>query len=70
MNDHDEDDEDVLAALRRAGFPINSLSDEQRQVFRGLTADELSLLIDIKARLDSVEPEVQAHNVVAGAALF
>jgi hypothetical protein len=35
-----------------------------------LSTEELALLIDIKARLDEVGPEVQAHGEVAGAALF
>jgi len=39
-------------------------------VFRTLSPEELTLLIDIKARLDEVEPDVQAHANVAGGALF
>lgn len=59
-----------LRALERAGFPVDTFTAEQRRVFAGLSDRELELIVDIKARLDAVEPEVQAHAVVAGAALF
>ncbi|MFD7894505.1 aroma-sacti cluster domain-containing protein [Streptomyces sp. NPDC059743] len=61
---------DALAALEEHGFPLSELTDEQRQVLRGLTPDEVFLLLDIKARLDEVGPEVQAHSEIAGGALF
>ncbi|CAM3514701.1 aroma-sacti cluster domain-containing protein [Kibdelosporangium persicum] len=60
----------TLRALADAGFPIDTFTEEQRAVFAGLSAAELELILDIKRRLDAVEPEVQAHAVVAGAALF
>jgi hypothetical protein len=59
-----------LRALAGAGFPVDRFTEEQCAVFRGLSAPELELILDIKRRLDAVEPEVQAHSVVAGAALF
>ncbi|MFD4672443.1 aroma-sacti cluster domain-containing protein [Lentzea sp. HUAS TT2] len=59
-----------LDALAAAGFPVDSCTDEQRAVFGELSGQELELILDIKRRLDEVEPEVQAHSVVAGAALF
>jgi hypothetical protein len=59
-----------LAALEAAGFPVASFTDEQRTVFAGLSAEEIALLVDIKGRLDGVEPDVQAHTMIAGAALF
>lgn len=59
-----------LDALAAAGFPIDTCTDEQRAVFAELSGQELDLILDIKRRLDEVEPEVQAHSVVAGAALF
>ncbi len=65
-----ESDPGALVELRAAGFPLEDLTDEQLSVLAGLGAEELSLLIDIKARLDAVEPEVQAHVTVAGAGLF
>ncbi|MEU5764743.1 aroma-sacti cluster domain-containing protein [Streptomyces asoensis] len=60
----------VLRALEQAGFPVRAFTGEQRAVFARLTPQELELILDLKARLDAVEPEVQAHTVVAGAALF
>jgi hypothetical protein len=60
----------TIDALAAAGFPVDTFTDEQLSVFRALTPDELELIVDIKARLDAVEPEVQAHAAVAGAALF
>jgi hypothetical protein len=59
-----------LRALAEAGFPVDSFTDEQLAVFAGLSAGEVELIVDIKSRLDAVEPEVQAHAAVAGAALF
>ncbi|MEO6701392.1 MAG: aroma-sacti cluster domain-containing protein [Jatrophihabitantaceae bacterium] len=59
-----------LAALDAAGFPLEAISDEQREVFRTLSDDEVTLLIDIRSRLDEVAPEVQAHVDIAGAGLF
>ncbi|MDQ2838858.1 MAG: hypothetical protein M3Y42_20690 [Actinomycetota bacterium] len=62
--------EDPLAALEAAGFPIEAITDEQRAVFADLSADEVALLIDLRSRLDAVEPEVQAHTDIAGGGLF
>jgi hypothetical protein len=59
-----------LTALRTAGFPVDDLTDEQRTVLAGLSAEEVALLLDIKRRLDLAAPDVEAHNVIAGAALF
>ncbi|MEV4318205.1 aroma-sacti cluster domain-containing protein [Actinocrispum sp. NPDC049592] len=64
------EDDANLRALADAGFPTGGFTEEQRAVFSGLTATELALILDIKRRLDAVEPEVRAHSVVAGAALF
>lgn len=61
---------DALAALAVAGFPVEAFTPEQRAVLAGLSAAEIALLADIKGRLDAVEPDVQAHTVIAGAALF
>lgn len=59
-----------LATLAAAGVALAALTDEQLEVFVNLSAAELSLLLEVKRRLDEVEPEVQAHATVAGAALF
>ncbi|MEU5654590.1 aroma-sacti cluster domain-containing protein [Streptomyces sp. NPDC047737] len=58
------------AALYEAGLPVDLLTDEQRLVLSELTEEELAVLLDIKSRLDAVEPEVQAHGEIAGGALF
>ncbi|WP_254812517.1 aroma-sacti cluster domain-containing protein [Streptomyces cavourensis] len=58
------------ATLHAAGFPVDLLTDEQRLVLSELTSEELSLLLDVKSRLDAVGPEVQAHGEIAGGALF
>ncbi|MER5639740.1 aroma-sacti cluster domain-containing protein [Kitasatospora sp. NPDC002227] len=60
----------TLAVLAAAGFPLAALTPEQLEVLTALAEDELALLLDIKAKLDEVEPEVQAHGTVAGGALF
>ncbi|WLQ32248.1 hypothetical protein P8A18_01765 [Streptomyces castrisilvae] len=64
------DDHDRLRALEDAGFPLHSLPPEQRDVLRDLSAEELTLLLGLKERLDAAEPEVQAHSEIAGGALF
>ncbi|MFD7750167.1 aroma-sacti cluster domain-containing protein [Streptomyces sp. NPDC059698] len=57
-------------ALYEAGFPVDLLTEEQREVLSELTPEELALLLDVKRRLDAVGPEVQAHGEIAGGALF
>lgn len=64
------DAERTLRELEGAGFPVHTFTEQQRAVFAALSPEELALVLDIKARLDVVEPEVQAHTAVAGAALF
>ncbi|MFG2332645.1 aroma-sacti cluster domain-containing protein [Streptomyces sp. NPDC048604] len=72
MNDHDDAGAAAspLDALSAAGFSVEALSDEQLEVLRALTPEELALLVDIRGRLDEAAPEVQAHADVAGGALF
>ncbi|MEU9335606.1 aroma-sacti cluster domain-containing protein [Streptomyces sp. NPDC048290] len=69
MNDHPHG-HDPLRALEDAGFPLHSLSPEQREVLHALSGEELTLLLGLKERLDAAEPEVQAHSEIAGGALF
>lgn len=53
---------DALTALAAAGNPVDLLSPSQRTVLAGLTEDEVSVLISVKARLDAAsEAEVEAH---------
>lgn len=54
---------DALGALRGMGHPIDLLSEAQRAVFATLTEDEVAVLNSIKARLDTVAPEVEGHEV-------
>jgi hypothetical protein len=60
----------TLDELEAHGFAVRQLPVEQQDVLRNLTASEFALLVEIKARLDEVGPEVEAHSEVAGAALF
>ncbi|AGI92209.1 MULTISPECIES: aroma-sacti cluster domain-containing protein [Streptomyces] len=61
---------ELLTRLHEAGFAVDLLTEEQREVLTGLEPDELAVLLDIKGRLDAVGPEVQAHGEIAGGALF
>ncbi|MEV6011420.1 aroma-sacti cluster domain-containing protein [Streptomyces sp. NPDC051976] len=63
-------DPTALDRLNLAGFSLDTLTDEQREVLLALTPYELDLLVDIKGRLDEVGPDVQAHSEIAGGALF
>lgn len=63
-------DPDPIARLLQAGFPLLDMTAEQRDVLSRLSDEELTLLIDIKTRLDAVGSEVQAHGVSAGAGMF
>jgi len=60
----------TLKELEAHGLDVRLLPPEQQEVLRRLTPEELGLLADIRARLDEVGPEVQAHGEFAGAALF
>lgn len=62
--------DDPLDVLASHGFGVSALTDEQRDVLRELSTEEVALLVDIKSRLDEVGPEVQAHSEIAGGALF
>lgn len=59
-----------LTTLAAAGFPLDSITEEQRSVFASLSAAEVELLVDLRSRLDAVEPEVLAHTDIAGGGLF
>jgi hypothetical protein len=60
----------TLDELEAHGFAVRELPVEQQNILRDLTEEEFTLLVDIKARLDEVGPEVVAHSEIAGAALF
>jgi hypothetical protein len=60
----------TLADLEANGLDVRALTTEQQDVLRGLSDDELALLVTIRAKLDEVSPDVMAHSEVAGGALF
>lgn len=61
---------DALGRLEASGLPVTHLTTEQQLVLSELTTEELDLLLEIKARLDEVEPDLQGHTELAGGALF
>ncbi len=65
-------DFDPLAALLDAGFRFDGLTEQQREVVRTLSADEVELLVAIGRRITdpALEPEVVAHAEIAGGLLF
>jgi len=54
---------DPLTALITAGFPLEGISEDQRAVFATLSPEEVTLLIDLRTRLDAMAPKVQAYDV-------
>jgi hypothetical protein len=60
----------TLEDLEAHGLDAHRLPVEQQEVLRALTPAELALLVEIRARLDEVGPDVEAHSEIAGAALF
>jgi len=62
--------DDPLVVLEAHGLDLAGLTDEQRQVLRDLSTEELELVLDLKSRLDEAGAEVQAHSEIAGGALF
>jgi hypothetical protein len=62
--------DDTLAALERAGFPVDELPAEQRAVLAALSPAETEALLEIRRRLDDAEPEVRAHEAGLVGGLF
>jgi hypothetical protein len=60
---HDHDGPDPLERLSAAGFDLTQFDDEQLELLACLSADELTVLLDIRERLGEVQPEVEAHGV-------
>lgn len=54
---------DVLPELRSAGFEVDLLDETQLAVLRELSAEEVTVLIDIRRRLVETGPEVEAHTM-------
>ena len=59
-----------VTQLTRNGIRPDMFKAGTRVRVAKVAPSELELIVDIKGRLDAVEPEVQAHAAVAGAALF
>jgi DNA-binding CsgD family transcriptional regulator len=54
---------DALAALRRAGNPVDLMTDEQQEVLAQLTEAEVAVLNSVKHRMDAAADfEVEAHG--------
>ena len=53
--------DDALDRLRTAGFDLELFSDEQLDLLKELSTEELTVLLDIKERIGEVRPEVEAH---------
>lgn len=64
------DDDDKLDRLSELGYSLEAFTDEQLDVLRSLTDDELAVLTDIRLRLDEHEPETQAHTSMTIGGLF
>jgi hypothetical protein len=54
---------DPLSALRRAGIPVDQLSEPQREVLAALTERETAVLVAVQERLRDAEGDVVAHNL-------
>ncbi|MGH3416960.1 MAG: aroma-sacti cluster domain-containing protein [Actinocrinis sp.] len=72
MSAEDAQRGDALSMLVDAGFRFDGLTDEQREVVRGLSADEVEILVAIGRRITDtcVDAEVVAHAEIAGGLLF
>lgn len=53
---------DALAQLRTMGFPLQSLTEEELDALRGLTSEEIEVLVEVHNRMVAAGPEVQAHG--------
>ncbi|MBT2467018.1 hypothetical protein J7E97_03810 [Streptomyces sp. ISL-66] len=51
-----------LETLRRAGTPVDLLSESEREVFAALSPDEVSVLGSIQARLSAVSAAVEGQQ--------
>lgn len=60
---------DALAELRAGGNPVDSLTEAQQEVLRGLTPAEVATINSIKSRIDAVAGDIEGH-LVAGVVSF
>ncbi len=54
---------DSLSALREAGFPVDQLSEAQREVLASLSEEETSVLRVVQQRLLEAAGDVVAHDL-------
>jgi hypothetical protein len=70
MTSH-QDRPDPLERLRQAGFDMSLFDDEQLDLLAALSAEEVSVLLDIKERIGDPHPEVEPHGpLTIGGLLF
>jgi hypothetical protein len=65
-------DPDPLSVLIDAGFRFDGFTDEQREVLRALSPQEVEILVAIGRRITDapLDSEVVAHAEIAGGLLF
>ena len=58
--------------LRAAGFAVDKLPEEQREVLQSLSPEEAKILVSVKSRLDDAAGDVQgyARNEDFGGTIF
>jgi hypothetical protein len=54
---------DPITALRAAGFPVDQLSEAQRDVLASLTEPEIAVIASVQIRLREAEGDVVAHDM-------
>ena len=52
-----------LTALREAGFPVDQMSESQREVLASLTEEETAVIMDVQRRLLEAAGDVVAHDL-------
>ena len=52
---------DAVARLQAAGWPIDKLPEEQRQVLSELSTQEVETMVHVRERLMSAGGDVQAY---------
>ncbi|MCD0484756.1 hypothetical protein LO771_20755 [Streptacidiphilus sp. ASG 303] len=53
--------QETLEALRKAGTPVDLLSETEREVFSSLSPDEVAVLSSIQGRLNAAASEVEGQ---------
>jgi len=54
---------DPITALRDEGFPVDQLSESQREVLASLTEQEATVVASVQRRLREAEDDVVAHEM-------